>query len=361
MSQLTKSLRNLITKPVRTLNHSGNLFVNPLLKRRMLFLPSKIDVEPTTKCNLNCIYCQVPGWERAKKKDLTIQEFKEILERFPLLKSVKLQGMGESFLNRDIFDMIKYCNQKDIVVHINTNGTVLDEEKIKKLFASPPTCISFSLNTPNRKTFLTLQGKDLFNKVIENIRLTVKEKRNTHASTTVRLWCVLNTYNLKEIPDLVRLAKKLNVEELSIQTRLGSYGKDELKNKNDEIRVNIFEKQTGEILKEAESLARELGINLTIYTSDYYSKDKPCSLIKSTVYISVEGEVVPCCVIGDPRIISMGSIAGEKSFLNIWNSKKYKQLRDAINKNELPSFCKTCYHLAEEMSQEYLKEQEEYT
>jgi len=335
-------LQKKIFELMKKINEFGNFKINKYLKKNMIFQPSKIDLEITTKCNLKCIFCQVPDWDRKKLQDMSFNKFKYILDQIPFLSLIKLQGMGESFLNKDIFKMIEFANKKGIKIETTTNGTILSKEKIKKLFKNPPSKISFSLDTPNNITYKKLRGKNMFNDIINNIRLTIDEKNKTKSNTKIRIWCILNKYNIDQVPDLIRLAKKLTVDELVIQTKISSFGKLNLKDKNKKIKVNVFKKEILSKLNKAKEFAKKKELKLTVFKENYFTKTDPCNFIKSNPYISVEGEIVPCCIIADPKIISLGNIFKEK-FTKIWNNKKYKQLRKAHNKNILPNFCKDCY------------------
>jgi len=325
------------------INLLGNVFINRFLKEKMFFQPYKIDLEPTTKCNLNCIFCQVPGWSRSRLPDLTFDNFKKVIDKFPLLKSIKLQGMGEPFLNPELLSMIDFCNKKGISATIFNNGTVLNDHTIKELFKSPPDYLVFSLDTVNRKTYNIIRGKDMLEKVLENIDLTVAEKRKKESDTKIMIWSVLNKHNIAETKQLVRLAKNLGVDSIAFQTKLTSFGKAELEEKNDCISVNVFEAEIGNMIGRTVQTAREINQNIEIYKGNYYSPDKPCDVIKNSVYVTVEGEIVPCCIIADPRIISMGNIYNANSIDDIWNNNQYKLLRKAIRENKLPQFCRNCY------------------
>lgn len=327
----------------QNINMLGNICVNRFLGGKMLFPPYKIDVEPTTRCNLNCTFCQVPGWSRSLVRDLSLDDFKNIINKFPHLKSVKLQGMGEPFLNKELLEMIDFCNQKGIYSTIFNNGTVINDVIIKKLFKSPPLFLIFSLDTPNRETYKLIRGKDMFNKVINNIHLAVAERNNTNSNTKIEIWCVLNKYNLAEIDKLVGLAKDLGVDNISVQTKLTCFSKKSLKRKNDSITVNISDAQSVDILNNAVKLAKNINQSFSVYKGDYFSENRPCTFVKNSIYVSVEGEIVPCCIIADPRIISMGNIHKVNSINDVWNNKLYKNLRMAIQKNKLPSFCENCY------------------
>jgi pyrroloquinoline quinone biosynthesis protein E len=157
------------------------------------------------------------------------------------------------------------------------------------------------------------------------------------------MWCVLNKYNLPEINELVRLAKELGIDSIAFQTKLTCFSKEALKRKNNHIAIQISDTETTDILNNAAELARNIKQNFNIYEGDYFSEKRPCTFIKNSAYVSVEGEIVPCCIIADPRIISMGNIHEVSSIKEIWNNKQYKDLRTAIHQNKLPSFCKYCY------------------
>jgi len=327
----------------QNINLLGNKCINRFLKEKMIFPPYKIDIEPTTRCNLNCIFCQVPGWSRSHIKDLSLDDFKNIINKFPYLKLVKLQGMGEPFLNQELLAMIDFCNQQGIYSTIYNNGTALNEVIIKELFKSPPLFLIFSLDTPNRETYKIIRGKDMFKKVVENIKLAIFNRNLNALNTKIKIWCVLNKYNFDEIDNLVRLAKDLGVDSIAIQTKLTFFGKTELEKKNESITINAFSKEITDNLDKTIELAKNINQDIEIYKGDYFSENKPCTFIKYHTYVSVEGEIVPCCIIADPKIISMGNIHNVNSINDIWNNKDYRNLRRDIYENRLPSFCKNCY------------------
>lgn len=327
----------------QNLNMLGNLCVNRFLGEKMMFPPYKIDVEPTTRCNLRCIFCQVPGWSRSQIKDLTLEDFKNIINKFPYIKSVKLQGMGEPFLNKELLAMVDFCNQKGICSTIFNNGTVINEAIIKELFKSPPLFLIFSLDTPDRQTYNLIRGKDLFEKVTNNIRLSVAERNNTGSNTRIEIWCVLSKHNLTEINELVNLAKELGVDRITVQPKLTCFSKDSLKRKNNSIQIDLNDNDAAGILNNAMILAKNIDQNFAVYEGDYFSKNRPCSFVKNSMYVSVEGEIVPCCIIADPGIISMGNIYNMNSIHELWNNSLYQDLRIAIRDNRLPPFCENCY------------------
>lgn len=58
--------------------------------------------------------------------------------------------------------------------------------------------------------------------------------------------------------------------------------------------------------------------------------------------MSAYGKIVPCCMIGDDKVVNFGSVI-DKKFTEIWNSIDYQNFRKSIKNNELKDFCKNCY------------------
>ena len=78
------------------------------------------------------------------------------------------------------------------------------------------------------------------------------------------------------------------------------------------------------------NLAREFNLNFSIGDSnDLFSNVNPCPWPWESLYVSTEGLIVPCCVIGMPETLNMGSII-EMNLAKIWNSKQYRNFRKKL-------------------------------
>ncbi|MCX6357532.1 MAG: radical SAM protein [Candidatus Aureabacteria bacterium] len=335
-------LKRNILAPARLFNALGARYINPLFREGMPFHPFMIDLEPTARCNLRCGFCQVPGWERAALPDMTVERFRALLKNFPHLTSIKITGMGEPFLNTDLCGMIRCANDRNIAVRVITNGTILDERLLKTLFESPPSWLAFSLDTADRGTYTSLRGADMFDQVVENIRRAAQLKRSSAARPTILIWCILTQKNIGGLNDLVRLAGTLGVDEIVCQAQLTTWGKGRFEKVIRHLEVLPLERGHVRILEEAARGAQKIGLRFRVNYDDIYSRRKPCPWPKTSVYVTCDGTVVPCCMIGDPRTVSMGSLQ-EESFASIWNSEKYRNLRRRLGRFDIPEFCARCY------------------
>ena len=87
--------------------------------------PIHLNIEPTTACNLSCHTCAHKHFIK-KPSFLKLEMLKSIIDECRPRK-VSLNGLGETFLNKEIFEMIEYIKSKNIGLVTSTNGTLLRE------------------------------------------------------------------------------------------------------------------------------------------------------------------------------------------------------------------------------------------
>ena len=185
----------------------------------------------TEKCNFNCRYCfvndslesnhakkeimtsetAINGWEFFKKKTLegNIQSDSE--------RHVIIYG-GEPLTNFETVVQLLNTIQKDISakkipykvnVTINTNGSLLDDEKIellKKYGVTLAISLDGSKESNVDRVFAT--GEETFDTVYSNIEKAVKQSANTSLSIT------LNHKAINHFEDTINTILKLNVKNI---------------------------------------------------------------------------------------------------------------------------------------------------
>ena len=84
-----------------------------------------IYIEITNRCNLACSFC--PKTNR-KVEDMSYENFCKIIDQVVEYTSmIYLHVMGEPLLHQDVEKMIRYANEKGLMVGITTNGVLLDK------------------------------------------------------------------------------------------------------------------------------------------------------------------------------------------------------------------------------------------
>ena len=100
--------------------------------------PIRVALEPTNLCNLKCPMCPVsnpkPG---AQRGFMDFDLYKKLVDQASeFAVDITLVGGGEPMLHPQIIDFIKYAKSKKMRVRMDSNATLITEEKAKALIKS---------------------------------------------------------------------------------------------------------------------------------------------------------------------------------------------------------------------------------
>jgi molybdenum cofactor biosynthesis protein A len=165
----------------------------------------------TDRCNLRCFYCMPEdGIRYMPKKDLLT--FEEITRLISIVASlgitkVRLTG-GEPFVRNDLMKLIRNIVEIRGVrdLHLTTNG-VLTAPHIPELKKLGIASVNLSLDTLDKQRFFDITRRDVFEPVMETLRLLVESEIPVKINAVV-----MDGKNIDDIVPLVELSKKNNVD-----------------------------------------------------------------------------------------------------------------------------------------------------
>jgi len=117
---------------------------------------------------------------RSEKGFMSFGIFKKIIdEASHFAHDVNLFHRGESFLHPEIYRMIKYAKNRGISTRLNTNATLLNEERSRQILDSGLDFLSFSFDGYERKVYENIRVGANFDKTLSNILgfLSIKKKQ----------------------------------------------------------------------------------------------------------------------------------------------------------------------------------------
>lgn len=299
--------------------------------------PVTAQIEPTSNCNLKCEMC-IREKIGVPIGTMSLENFKKILYKLDCLFKIHLSGQGEPFLNKDIFKMIKYANKKGILVNTNTNGTLLTKKIIDKICEVEIGEIAVSIESTKKKEYEKIRKGAKFDSVMNNIKNLNSQLKKKNKKTIISFAVTILKQNIHEIPEFVKLAKRIGVEKIIIQTiqeKEDYISKYNQKTKSQ--RVANSEKELKEKMNEGKKLAKEYNINL-IFDEE---KSNGCIWPWRMIYVTWNGYVTVCCKILDYRNPLMGNLIKE-DFWKIWNGKNYQMFRRLLRERKAPAPCKGC-------------------
>jgi radical SAM protein with 4Fe4S-binding SPASM domain len=304
--------------------------------------PTMIQIEPTLNCNLQCEMC-IRNHLHDKKGDLTFTQFTNMINQFPYLRQINLTGLGEALLNTDFFQMIEYAKKKKIYVRFFDNATLLTEKRIQKLLDSGLDEIYLSIDGATAHTYEKIRKGANYHQVRRNIKtLTCEKKDQRRSKPHIFLIMVAMKENFREVPEIVILAYQLGIPTVFIQG-LQVSGKGLAT--ADQLITQLEPQKVERIVREAKRLGKKLGI--TVFFPEIKPKPHRCFWPWVSCFITVDGEIAPCCMINQNAretlldTYSFGNLLHE-DFKEIWNNEKAKQFRRQLKTEKMPYMCSVC-------------------
>src|SRR3974390_2134016 len=186
--------------------------------------------------------------------------FTSIVDQFPKIERVVLHGVGEPMMVAELPQMVKYLKDRGVCVLFNTNGTLMREKKCRELIEAGLDEMRISLDAAEPKAFEAVRGRDLFGRIVRNVKNFVALKESMGAKTPrLSLWLTGLRETLEQLPDFIRLAREIGVPEVHLQ-RLVYFENNPIGLARPE--SSLFEKrdsEEGAYLLEAEKGAAGLG------------------------------------------------------------------------------------------------------
>jgi len=261
--------------------------------------------------------------------------------------------------------MIRYLKERGTYVLFNTNGTLLSATKGRELIDSGLDELRVSLDAAEPHAFKLVRGRDMFHRIVRNVRAFRALQREVGAATPrVSLWLTGLQETVGQLGDFVRLAHDMDVPEVYLQRLVyfpdgqGLARPEQALFPTDQVRglkAHGGDDREGRLIGEAEELARQLGITFNASgATDPAASLKPeqsaqpwslCRRPWTLMYITAHGRALPCCIapfsMRGYDSFTLGD-ATQETLRDIWNGAKYQAFRDALLTDQPPTACAGC-------------------
>ena len=323
-------------------------------------LPSFLQIEPVGQCNLRCRMCPVTFRDdrpaTGRPAFMRVDHFTAVLEQFPHLKELHLQGMGEPMMHPQLFEMVAYAVRRGITVTTNSNLTLLSERRAEQCITSGLSVLHVSLDGATAASYEDIRQGAKFERVIDNIHKVCRAKNRLGSHTPLlRLVVVVMRRNLEELPDLVRLAHQCSIHSIFVQHLSQEFEESSRLPRYEPLQAFV-QKETlmGEdphrverYFEAARSVAAELAVDLRLPRLQAASCMRrsavrhACDWPWSGAYVSYQGYAIPCCMIATPDRLHMGNMI-ERGVDAVWNGPRYQTFRNQLDSEDPPELCRSC-------------------
>lgn len=321
--------------------------------------PKLLMLSPTDFCNLKCRIC----WRL--KKNATFSQpsltfLRKIIKEAGKLgvETIDLTGGGEPFLRKDIIKLMKLIKKYGMKGIMTTNFTLVKKYHIEEIVKMRWDELNISLDGSNPKINDYIRGEGTFNLIISNIKLiTQVKKEKGKEKPIIRLSFVITRLNFNDIPNFIRLAKKLEVGAINFSVLFKWESNKEFWIKKKE------EEKMKEILIYSLKLARKNNIrtNLGSILKFGVNEHKPPSFCFAPWYmlfINASKEAMACCTLASLYQNLLGKV---KSLEEVWFGEKMEKFRERMKKRLFFKECKRCLPEFTQMFDRKYKEMMEWS
>ena len=300
--------------------------------------PRRLVFELTNACNLNCVMCGRNAADFIPTM-FDMDVFRSFEPLMDTVEEVTLMGWGEPTIHPHFNEMLEIINKHSARKYFCSNGMNL--QKIKDtIFDYKVDVFAVSLDGATDETNSRIRRGSKINQITKDLKeiVQIKKERGLKYPWINFVFCAMHS-NIQELPDLVRLAAEIGIEEVKV-VYLTVFGED-LMNESlwgqDALVYEMFEK--------AIRVGEELGIVLKLphyvgedVADDRYHKD--CFVSWRDFFLGSDGYVRPC--MSTPVQFFKYNI--NKPFMEMWNGPEYQNYRKIVNDQEkMDSPCKRCY------------------
>ncbi len=167
-------------------------------------------IQINTTCNQKCVFCNRPP-ESGTKQIFKLEDIKKRIEEIsknPEVKRIIFTG-GEPLLFPNLSEIIRWAKKYSFITEIQTNGTLLDINKLSEFKKAGLDIINFAFHSHKKDISNKLRRvKFGFEKINENLKLADEMGFRIH------IIHVINSLNYKDLPEFIDYMNELNLQTL---------------------------------------------------------------------------------------------------------------------------------------------------
>ncbi len=181
--------------------------------------PLKVLIETTYNCNLRCVHCFADAEYCCKEAkggflpgEMDLAEWKKVIDNLHEAGVFDLfVSGGECMMRDDIFELLSYIHEKGMGIFLLTNGTLITDEKAKRLKEVGVLKVECNMDGATAKTYDAFRGaKGAFDNTVRGIRACL------NAGIPLRCNVMETRQNIFELKEIVKTCLDIGVREVCV-------------------------------------------------------------------------------------------------------------------------------------------------
>ena len=316
--KLKKAGRMVLTHPRGLGDFCLSTFSALARSEKGLGKPVFLSIEPTSACDLGCPVCETGAKVIGRPVGhMTLDRFKSVIDQVKHhTNAIQLYFMGESFLNRHIYDMVKHAKEQGITfVNIYSNGSVLDAERAVECGLDE---VNFNIGGMRQETHEIYRINSKLDRVKANILALVEARKEAPKKSRpqINVGLIVMKQNEHEAEEFLKVVPTWGVDKAHIVDPCV---------RNMAQAISMLPKNRKYWFYDERAF--EQGV-----LRPKIIPNNRCDWIYFSSIITWNGDVVPCCRDATGKHV-MGNVF-QQDFGQIWNGEKYREFRRQIRTNQ---------------------------
>ncbi|MDP8256694.1 MAG: radical SAM protein [Candidatus Alcyoniella australis] len=317
-------------------------------------LPSIINFNVTTRCNLNCEFCFNAENSIQRGEELDLAQIERLFNELGTERSGIFLSGGEPFVRKDLPDIVQLAKRRGCATGIVTNGLLPERETLASLVAAGNDVMIFSFHgmAQNHDRAVGLPGA--FERSMNNLR--------TYGGELGGKGCMVNyiitEQSLDDLPAFIDLAQDLpirtvRISHLNCLTHAEFDAQRRVLDKNfpgveSEVLAYCHSPNPDDFIDKLLDILERYGEKIVLkpildqaemrsWYSERFEIKRRCVFIWRSTFLNADGEVYPCQFIYLP----MGNVRGQ-SMEQIWNNERYTAYRRLVKGGLMPGCARCC-------------------
>ncbi len=303
--------------------------------------PITYELDMTNVCNSKCHFCFGFYEQKEYQVSINISRAKNILSQIKKFggKAVTFTGGGDPLCNKDTVNAVKYAKKIGLDVGFITNGILLNKDNVKDIVES---CvwIRISLDAATKETYLKTHcmNSNIFESVVSNIKLLVKEKKKQKSDITIGVGFLTYDKTEKEILDFAKLSSKLGVDYAQYRPLLKRYIEKEFNAKSQDFVIDSI-KEAYKYSNKNFSVVSSVHKYKMISEKKYVRQYDICYGHNFATVIAADQKMYLCCHMRGIKKYCIGDLS-KNTLKEIWHSKQREKVFKNIDFKDCPLLCR---------------------
>jgi MoaA/NifB/PqqE/SkfB family radical SAM enzyme len=180
---------------------------------------TKIYIEPTVACNLDCITCFRHGWDQplGRMSEKTFEQIYQGLKQLDPIPDVYFGGIGEPLYHPKTIGWVRRVKELGVKVELITNGTILNEKKAQQLIDAGLDMLWVSFDGATPESYADVRMGAELPMVLENLKRLFKMRKGGHfPKPEIGVAFVAMKRNIQDLPKIIKMGHTFGARYYSV-------------------------------------------------------------------------------------------------------------------------------------------------